>query len=141
MEADSQQDAEHLKLLSIFHYVVGGIMALLACPPIFHLLFGLAILLGAFDKAKLGERPPEFIGWILIAIRGCGDGGRLDARHLHDHCRAEAGRLRKSYYFCFVVAALLTMFMPFGTVLGVFTIVTLVRPSVKEAFDIPSLNM
>ena len=25
------QDGEHLRLLSIFHYVVGGLMALFAC--------------------------------------------------------------------------------------------------------------
>jgi hypothetical protein len=33
------------------------------------------------------------------------------------------------------VAALSCAFMPFGTVLGVFTIVVLVRPSVKQLFE------
>jgi hypothetical protein len=34
-----------------------------------------------------------------------------------------------------VIAALLCMFMPFGTVLGVFTIIVLVRDSVKALFN------
>jgi hypothetical protein len=29
-------DEQNLKLLSIFHYVVGGIMALFSCFPIIH---------------------------------------------------------------------------------------------------------
>ena len=48
-----------------------------------------------------------------------------------------AGRFlaQRAYYtFCFVVAALECVFVPFGTVLGVFTIVVLQRPAVKEMF-------
>jgi hypothetical protein len=36
---------------------------------------------------------------------------------------------------CFVVAAIECIFMPFGTVLGVFTIIVLSRPSVKALFQ------
>jgi len=41
---------------------------------------------------------------------------------------------RKHYMFCLVIAAISCIFMPFGTVLGVFTIIVLMRPSVKELF-------
>ena len=34
------QDSEHLKLLSIFHYVVGGMAALFACIPFIHFFMG-----------------------------------------------------------------------------------------------------
>ena len=50
------QDAEHLKLLSIFHYIVGGITALFSCLFIMHIAMGIAMLTGAFD-AK--EAPPR----------------------------------------------------------------------------------
>ena len=33
------------------------------------------------------------------------------------------------------MAATMCLFMPFGTVLGVFTIIVLMRPSVKPLFD------
>jgi len=36
--------------------------------------------------------------------------------------------------FCFVVACIECLFMPFGTVLGAFTIIVLMRPSVKNLF-------
>ena len=42
---------------------------------------------------------------------------------------------RTRYTYCLVVAGLACMFMPFGTVLGVFTIIVLVRPSVKAMFE------
>ena len=41
---------------------------------------------------------------------------------------------QRHYTFCLVMAAVACMFMPFGTVLGVFTIIVLVRESVKELF-------
>ena len=43
---------------------------------------------------------------------------------------------RKRYLFCLVIAGITAaVCMPFGTVLGVFTIIVLLRPSVKEAFQ------
>ena len=42
---------------------------------------------------------------------------------------------RRRYTFCLVMAAIMCLFMPFGTVLGVFTLVVLMRPSVKPLFD------
>ena len=50
---------------------------------------------------------------------------------------AIAGRFlatRKHYMFCLVMAAIECLFTPFGTVLGVFTIVVLMRDSVKQSF-------
>lgn len=41
---------------------------------------------------------------------------------------------RRRYTFCLVIAGVACMFMPFGTVLGVFTIIVLLRDSVKELF-------
>lgn len=42
---------------------------------------------------------------------------------------------RKYYTFCFVMAAVESLFTPFGTVLAVFTLVVLLRESVKQMFD------
>jgi len=46
--------------------------------------------------------------------------------------RALAKRTR--YWFVFVVACIECLFMPFGTVLGVFTLIVLSRESVKKLF-------
>jgi len=42
---------------------------------------------------------------------------------------------RRNYMFCLVMAGVECTFTPFGTVLGVFTIITLVRSSVRELFE------
>ena len=59
------QDEEHLRLLSIFHYVVGGLTALFACIPIIHLVVGLAILFGAFPG---NDVPPAILGLFMVVI-------------------------------------------------------------------------
>jgi hypothetical protein len=38
--------------------------------------------------------------------------------------------------YCLVVAGIECIFMPFGTVLGVFTIIVLMRPSVRNLFGV-----
>lgn len=43
---------------------------------------------------------------------------------------------RKHYWFSFVLACIACAFMPFGTVLGVFTIIVLSRDSVKAFYGI-----
>jgi disulfide bond formation protein DsbB len=51
---------------------------------------------------------------------------------------AYAGRClaqRRRYLLCMVVAGIACIFMPFGTALGVFTLVVLSRPAVKAAFE------
>lgn len=125
------QDDEHLRLLSILHYVVAAITGLFASFPLIHLAIGLLTL---FAPDKLGgEAPPAFVGWIFVAI-----GAALVALGWAlAGCMIAVGRSlarRRRYMFCLVVAAIECLVMPFGTVLGVFTIVVLMRDSVKEAF-------
>ena len=125
------QDEEHLRLLSIFHYVVGGIAGFFACFPIIHLIIGIATLAGAFGR----EGPPPAIGliFVMMALIFITAGWTLAI------CLIVSGRRlarRRHYKFCFVIACISCAFMPFGTVLGVFTIIVLVRPAVKELFAV-----
>jgi hypothetical protein len=122
------QDEQYLKLLSVFHYVVGGLVAFFACIPFIHLVLGIAMLVGAFQ-----DGPPSVVGliFVLMAVLFITAGWTLAI------CIVIAGRClakRKHYMFCLVIAAISCTFMPFGTVLGVFTIIVLMRPSVKELF-------
>ena len=124
------QEEEHLKLIAIFHYVVGGLAALFACLPLIHLTIGLVMVFGGFPG---NQAPPAFVGWLFIILGG---GFFLVGQSLAI-CVIIAGRFlaqRKRYLFVFVVACCECLFMPFGTVLGVFTIVLLSRESVKATF-------
>jgi hypothetical protein len=134
-DTQKQQDAEHLRLLSIFHYVVAGMQVLFASFPIIHFVIGAAMVFGPGSfGSKSGEAPPAAVGWFFMLFAGAWMlvGWTLAA------CMVVAGRSlaqRRRYTFCLVVAGITAaVCMPFGTVLGVFTIVVLMRPSVKEAF-------
>jgi hypothetical protein len=42
---------------------------------------------------------------------------------------------RKWLTYCMVMSGIETVFMPFGTILGVFTIILLSKPNIKSVFD------
>jgi hypothetical protein len=126
-------DFEHLRLLSIFHYVLGGVAALFALFPIFHLAIGIGMVAGRFPDPT-EQRDMQLFGWLFVAMAAMW----MLAALTYAVCLILAGRFlagQAHYAFCFIVAALSCAFMPFGTVLGVFTIVVLVRPSVKQLFE------
>ena len=136
--ADST-DAQYLRLLSIFHYVVGGLTALFACFPLIHLGVGLAMVFSPdFFHTKAGEQPPpQAIGWLFTCIGGF----MFLAGQTMAVSTVVAGRFiarRKRYWFIFVMACIECAFFPFGTVLGVFTILTLSRETVKRLFSVTS---
>jgi hypothetical protein len=132
--SSTNQEEQYLRLLSIFHYVVAGFAALFACFPIFHFGIGIAAIINA-----LSQREPEliFIGLFFTIFAGTWMAtGWTFAVFVILAGRYLAKRIR--YMFCLVVAGVECAFMPFGTVLGVFTIVVLTRPGVKERFLLPS---
>ncbi len=122
-------------MLAIFHYVVAGLLALMACIPFIHLAIGLAMLFAPRSfQGGHGPPPPAFIGMILIVVAAlfifCGWTAAV--------LLAWSGRCltqRRRYMFCMVMAAIGCIFVPLGTVLGVFTIVVLAKPEVKATFD------
>lgn len=127
------QDEDHLRLLSIFHYVVGGMAAFFAMLPIFHLVLGLLLIFAPGKLEGHGAPPPAFVGWMFVtlAIIFITIGWVFAALVLL------AGRFlakRKHYMFCLVMGGIECVFMPFGTVLGVFTLVVLTREPVKRLF-------
>lgn len=127
------QDQEHLRLLSIFHYVCAGLAALFACIPIIHLVMGIVMTFYPESFGPSKEQPPVFVGVFFIVFASL----MILAGWTFAALLAYAGRClaqRKHYTFCLVVAGIACLFMPFGTVLGVFTIIVLVRPTVKPLF-------
>ncbi len=135
-------DNEHLKLLRLFHFVCAAMAALVSCFPIIHLIVGIVFVAGGESISKKGDSPPMFIGWIFIGIASV----LILMGWTFAALLAWAGRClgrRKHYTFCMVMAGAACLFMPFGTALGVFTIIVLIRPSVKALFEkssVPELS-
>ncbi len=129
------EEKNHLQLLSIFHYIVGGITWLFACFPLIHLVMGLIMV---FRPETFGtnanNQPPVFVGWFFILMGSI----FILSGWAMALCMIFAGRFlvrHRKYIFCMVIAAIECMFVPFGTILGVFTIVILQKDTVKKLFE------
>jgi hypothetical protein len=128
------QDSEHLKLLAIFHYVVAGMTAIFACIPFIHFFMGLAMVTGALGASDPGVQP---LGTFFMVFAGL----FILAGWTLAVLIAYAGRslqTKRRYTYCLVMAGVECIFMPVGTVLGVFTIIVLMRDTVKELFGRPA---
>jgi len=125
------EDQQHLRLLSISHYVVAGLAGLFSLLPILHLVIGLGLVSGALEtNDEWGSILGLFFAVIAVVMIAVGLSFAA--------CLALAGRFlaaRRNRTYCLVMAGLACMFVPFGTVLGVLTIIVLMRDSVRIQFD------
>lgn len=131
-----KQNEDHLNLLSIFHYVVGGIMFLCSCFPLIYVVLGVAMLVAPESMDGGKNPPPPGIGIFFMAL---GLVFALPGWAL-SVCVAISGkfiRQRKRYMFSFAIGAIQCIFMPFGTILGIFTILVLNKGSVKKLYGRP----
>jgi hypothetical protein len=129
-ETLSARDQTQLGLLGLAHNLVAALEAVAALFPVAYLSTGMEIITDRF--AEIPELTHSF-GWSVIAwsiativlsltmaVLTFIAGWRLAQRHAHS--------------FCLTVAAINCFFFPFGTVVGVLTIIVLKRPAVREAF-------
>jgi len=129
-------DIRYLNLLVIFHIIVGAVAGLFSCLPLINLSMGLSLLSDIPKTAAQGDLFSPFalfpimfillpvgitvIGWMFaIAIA-------LNGYYIKN---------RKWLTYCLVMGGVETILMPFGTVLGVFTIILLTKPNIKNLFD------
>ena len=126
-------DNENLRLLSVFHYVIAGLAGLFSLFPIFHITMGALLVSGRLGDPN-EQVPDRLFGMLFVVMGIC----MLLLGVAYAVCMGLAGRFlarHRNYVFCLVMAALSCAFFPFGTVLGVFTIVVLQRDSVRTLFD------
>lgn len=127
-------DIQHLRYLTIGHYICAAITALFACFPLIHLTIGLIFLLNP-PSAQGGEAFPAQVFGLVFALIG---GAFVLCGWAFAACLFAAGRsiaARKRHTFCIVIAALSCASFPFGTTLGVLSIIVLTRPTVKALFQ------
>jgi len=125
-------DRNHLDLLGIFHYVVAGLAALFSLFPVFHLVMGLMMVSGRMAGGS-DDHGAEIVGTLFVVMATVFIVFGL-VFALATALAGRAIRQHRSYTFCLVMAGIECLFMPFGTVLGVLTLVKLVQPQVKAAF-------
>jgi hypothetical protein len=131
----SIQDVQHLNLLAVFHFIYGAFIAFVGLIFAVYIVFGIFLATSAVPTGSgSGGPPPEAIGG-LIAVIGViamlftwGKAALVvwSGFSLRAHRRATLS---------LVVAFLCCLNVPFGTALGVFTIMVLSRASVKALYQ------
>jgi hypothetical protein len=133
------KDDSHLDSLATAHCIMGGVMALFACLPLMHVVMGAIFAFGVGDMSEQlaseanGGPSPQLLGWLFMGM------GLLffvlgQALSVSVIVSGRFLKQRKNYMFSFVLACLACAAFPFGTVLGVFTIIVLSRPTVKVLY-------
>lgn len=125
------KDEKHLDQLSLGFKIYAAINALFSCFPFIHLFLGIMMVTGRMNDGA--NPPPAAFGWFFIVFAAV----FISVGWTYSICNFYAGRFlkeRRSYTFCFVMSCINCAMAPFGTVLGVFGIIVLVRDSVKNIF-------
>jgi hypothetical protein len=127
-------DAEHLKLLSIFHFIVAG-FAVIGLGFLFLHWFMVHSIMdnpSLWKNQKGGPPPKQFFAIFKIFYLVVGVALLLNA--LGNLISGVFLRRRIHRIFSLVVAGFNCLAFPFGTMLGVFSILVLVRDSVREVY-------
>ena len=128
-------DADHLKLLATFHFVGAGLTLL----GLLFLIGHYAIFNAVFSNPKMWanqkqfQPPAEFFAmlkWFYLA-----GGVWFVASGVLNLISGWCIRAKRNRTFSMVVAGINCLHLPLGTVLGVFTIIVLLRDSVRELYE------
>jgi succinate dehydrogenase hydrophobic anchor subunit len=131
-------DKEHLRLLGLAHYVSGGITIVFSSFFIIHLVF----MSFMFSNPELfpqnnvgdgGEFPAQAMEVLLFVF-----GMMIFLGVLFGISQIVSGRFmrqRKRKLFSFIVAIPNLLFIPYGTILAIATLIVLERDSIKKLYQ------
>ena len=136
--------ADKLRALAIAHYVIGGFICVFGLFPLIHVAVGAGMLLMALGggAAAAGSSSPGsavvaapfgFMGFFFLLIGGM----MVLLFQTAGFCTIYSGMnlwKQNRYTFSIVMAGVLCIFFPFGTVVGVLTLVCLCSPEGRAAY-------
>lgn len=125
---------DQIRMLSIFHYVFAGMVGLFSLIPVIHLVVGLVFLFGDFP-AQDPNMDNQLFGGIFAGVASFLIITGLTIAFLIFLAGKRLGR-HTNILYCQVVAGVLCIFAPLGTILGVFTLILLNKPEAKQLFGV-----
>jgi hypothetical protein len=137
-EIDRQSilDEEHLKLVSLGYMISAGVAVFFAVAGLFYILMGIvmSVAFTHLPADKAGNQPPAIIGWIFAGI-GVVFFLKASGVAIPRFWAGRCVKQRKSRTFCMVIAAIGCLEFPYGTALGVLSLMVLGRASVVKQFS------
>jgi hypothetical protein len=135
MRDQRKAEAEHLRLLEVFHFVFAGLSTLgIGFLALHYALMRAVIFNPAKGQSSKGMPPPEQIFaisiWVYVVF-----GALMIAAAVANLASGLFIRKRQHRLFSLIVAGINCAQIPFGTTLGVFTFVVLLRDSVRELYE------
>ena len=143
-DPQAARDADHLRWLSIGHYVYGGLTMLCSSVFIIHIVIGIVSIRNPAmfnpPATRPGVRapppqpvPPQAFGWMFAGMGSVAValGWGLGI------CNIVSGRCirrRRAHLFSLIVSGVNCLNMPFGVALGVLTFIVLLRQSVQTLY-------
>ncbi len=130
-------DKQHIKLLAIFHFISGGMSLLkLGFVAVHFLIMSTVFLNPTFWQGHNSPGPPPQVFLVMLPILYTIFGVYFIASGVLDLTSGYYLWHRKQRTFSMGVAVFDCLSFPLGTVLGVFTLLVLMRNSVRELYDI-----
>jgi hypothetical protein len=137
-EVQRIKDEEHLRLLSSFHYIKGGVSCFFGLFGFFYIGFAffMATIATTMEKAHPAkDQPPPALFFVLFGIiggimilfgLGLGIANIVSGRKIAQ---------RRARTFSLVIATFNCLGIPYGTTLGIWTFLVLSRESVQKLYD------
>lgn len=131
---------DQLKVISLCHYLVGGLECLCYSFPLIHLALGIGLLTHSVPMSTPDAAAGTVVGLLFTVLGGAfvllgwtlGIMTMISGRRIAD---------RRSRTLSIVVAAINCTFMPLGTILGVFTLILLTKPEVMAQYGQPQPSL
>jgi hypothetical protein len=130
------RDRQWLGTLSICHFVLAGMLALFGVLSVIYLAMGIFMLTTTPPPPPPGGPPPPsftVLGWIMIVV-GISMFVLLYGQAIVAGLTGYYIRKRKHWKFCLVGSGVECLNAPFGVALCVFTVLVLMRHSVRDLF-------
>ncbi len=129
-------DDEHLKLVSLGFMISAAFAAFFALFGLLYVGIGIALSIGLShvpESSGANGPPPAFVGWLFAGIGlvfFLFAGGMAFLRFWAARCVKH----RRSRTFCMVIAGISCLEFPYGTAIGVLSLIVLGRESVTKLF-------
>jgi hypothetical protein len=146
------EDREHLSALSIGHFILAGVALLGGIPMLMSGVAGAKLLdefgsdvsmamgniLGQPGTTPFGGSPDAMLQDLSTLVTTLIVSALLLAAVSAIHLAVVGVMIRKRRWwtFCYLTGWGECLMFPFGTILGIFTIIVLARPSVKRLFGV-----